>query len=82
MNLEGSFEACIGDDDTPVIVEYEGYYERAKTWGLPENCYPADAQLDIVVTYADTGNPVLTLTRAQEDRLKEEAWERAMEVAE
>lgn len=33
-------------ENATVTVEFYGYYTPARTWGLPEECYPAEGQCD------------------------------------
>lgn len=38
----------IGDDDIDIRVTYEAWWQKAKTYGEPENCYPADGDMEII----------------------------------
>jgi len=65
-----------------VRVSYEGYYQRAKVDGLPEDCYPAEGGMEITsVEFIGEWPEGLgevefnKLCDRFKDRLTERAWE-------
>ena len=68
----GSFETWIDDD--LVTVEYEAEYEKGKTSGPPEDCYPDSGQCDILsVKYQD--GTVIEPSESLLDRLEQLCWD-------
>ena len=53
LQLEGS------DEDTCVAIEAEGYDDPGRTYGPPENCYPAEGECNILSSKdAETGREI------------------------
>jgi len=72
----------VGDEEIPIVVQWEGYYQREKISGPPEDCYPAEGEMEITHVEPAGDWPeglsadefALAVSKAQ-DRLTEAAWD-------
>ena len=62
------------EEDIEITVEWEGYYERGRLSGPPEDCYPSDGEIDILSVTDTSGKPVL-VDQAFEEKLIDKAWD-------
>lgn len=77
MNINGNFKTYveIDEQDIEVLVAYSGYYEQGISYGLPENCYPDEGEIELVEVHTEDGNILDKLSSTQQDKLIEKAWE-------
>ena len=60
-------------------VEATGHYVPAKTWGLPEDCYPEDSDAEITSVKDSLGNDWSDkLTDSENKSLMSEVWDIVM----
>jgi len=72
----------VGDEEIPIVVQWEGYYQREKISGPPEDCYPAEGEMEI--THVEPAgdwpeglgaDEFAMAVRDAEIRLHSEAWD-------
>ena len=63
------------EDDVEVEVKWEGFYHRARISGPPEDCYPAEGEMDLLSVKRTDNSESVHLLSAQEERLLDLAWE-------
>ena len=61
-------------EDIELSVTYEAYYQSAKLSGPPEECYPADGELNVL-----SFSPDMPLSSEQQAYIEEQCWEHYME---
>ena len=70
------------EHEITVRISYDATYQAAYTTGLPENCYPADGEMDLTsvepigALHPGITQEMLTVAAmAADDRLTQEAWD-------
>ena len=75
MDISGEFTTTVNDIDLKeheVIVRYKGYYIPAIIGGPPENCYPAEGEINLEIDFPS--GVEFNLDDLQ-DYLEQKAWE-------
>ena len=66
--------AFIGDDEA--TVEFEAFYQTAKTSGPPEDCYPEDEELNVIkVIYHDREIDFDSLEDKTKEHIEQRCWD-------
>ncbi len=63
-------EICLPERDDTYVVEFYASYTPAKTYGLPENCYPEDIEFELLSIFPD-----VELTDEELELVEEKCWE-------
>lgn len=74
---KGEFDTIIEDvngEEHAVTVRWRGYYAPAKLSGPPEDCYPAEGEIEIDCDPLPEGVDFGDLEALRED-LEDEAWD-------
>ncbi len=72
----------VGEHEIEVTIEYDAFYQRAYTSGLPEDCYPEDSEISLnsiksLFTLPDgvTQEMITEAGLECQDRLIDDAWD-------
>ncbi len=71
-----TFEDAEGEE-FEVVVEFYAAYQAAMTWGLPEDCYPEDSELDLESITRDGKD--FEPTEDQREKIEDRCWEKYFE---
>ena len=77
MKVPGNYTITVQGSEVTFFVDYYNPGRPAKTWGAPEDCYPADP--DELEWYADTGNELFNELIQDNYNLHDEIYEKLVE---